>query len=314
MVYKGDKKVPFEKALAETRETSAPVSETTNEPSTRFFAVQIAASRESLSDNLLRMLYSGNQPVTKHFEDNWYKYTIGKESTLLEAQRLKTASGVKGAFIVAYQNGARITLSGLTSSPEEKQEDLQKSSAGKIFKVQIAASRRPLSNREIKALYSGTGEISKQLEDGWYRYTIGNETTFEGAADLKGRLNLKNTFIAIYSNGKRIFPAPPGMGSAGTTIIPAIIPADGQLYFVQMTASRSKLFVAQLGFINETLPVMEFYEDGWFKYRINCGNDLQKARKIREKYSDQGAFIVSFVNGKKAVNGSSSGLPDKTNK
>ncbi len=314
VVYKGDKKIPFEKALAETRESSTPVPETTSETSARYFAVQIAASRETLSDNILRMLYAGNQPVTKHFEDNWYKYTIGQESTLLEAQRLKTASGVKGAFLVAYQNGVRITLTDLTPSSEEKQEYLQKSSVGKTFKIQIAASRRPLSDREIKALYSGSGEISMQLEDGWYRYTIGNETSYAGAADLKERLNLKNTFIAIYSNGKRIFPAPPGMGSAGITIAPGIIPADGQSYFVQMTASRSKLFVTQLGFINETVSVMEFFEDGWFKYRINCGNDLQKARKLMEKYSDQGAFIVSFLNGQKTGNRFSSGLPVKTNK
>lgn len=311
VVYKGDKKVPFEKALAETMETSSPIAETTIETPVRFFAVQIAASRETLSDNILRMLYSGNQPVTKHFEDNWYKYTIGRESTLLEAQRLKAASGVKGAFIVAYQNGARITLSGLTPS-EEKQEDLQKSSTGKTFKVQIAASRRPLSDREIKFLYSGPGKVTMQLEDGWYRYTIGNETSYAGAADLKTSLNLKNAFIAIYNNGKRIYPASQGVGPAGITIIPGVIPAGGQSYFVQLTASRSKIFVNQLGFINEAVPVMEFYENGWFKYRINCGNDLQKARRIREKYSDQGAFIVSFVNGKKTGIGFSSGLPEKT--
>lgn len=313
VVYKGDKKVPFEKALAETMETSSPVAETTIETPARFFAVQIAASRESLPDNILRLLYSGNQPVTKHFEDNWYKYTIGRESTLLEAQRLKAASGVKGAFIVSYQNGVRIALSGLTPSSEEKQEDLQKSSAGKTFKVQIAASRRPLSDREIKSLYSGTGKVTMQLEDGWYRYTLGNETTYAGASDLKTSLNLKNTFIAIYSNGKRIYPASQGAEPAGIAIIPGVIPAGGQSYFVQLTASRSKIFASQLGFINEAAPVMEFYEDGWFKYRINCGNDLQKAHRIRGKYSDQGAFIVSFMNGKKTGNGPSSNFPEKTN-
>jgi len=79
------------------------------------FRVQIAALHENGYSRISRMKKELNitESVTEERIDGWKKYTVGSYKTLAEAQELKASFVAKGktdAFIVAYNNGKRVTI------------------------------------------------------------------------------------------------------------------------------------------------------------------------------------------------------------
>ncbi len=75
------------------------------------FFVQIAASREELSENEIDEIYSGGMIVKKREEENWFKYQIEAGTTLNQALKILKKIDVEGAFPVAYINDKKLNLS-----------------------------------------------------------------------------------------------------------------------------------------------------------------------------------------------------------
>jgi hypothetical protein len=74
------------------------------------FRIQIAASRNQLSDGILKNIYNGTSEFIMAYEDNWYKYSILAGNTLGQALEMVKNTDVPGAFIVAYYNNQKINL------------------------------------------------------------------------------------------------------------------------------------------------------------------------------------------------------------
>lgn len=79
------------------------------------FRVQLLAVHEMgyQKINKLKKQYSITEHVTEEHIGDWYKYTAGNFTTLEDAQKLKASyisRGVNDVFIVAYNNGSRITI------------------------------------------------------------------------------------------------------------------------------------------------------------------------------------------------------------
>jgi len=72
------------------------------------------------------------------------------------------------------------------------------------FKIQILASRNKLNQESIQKRYQGKERIDENLEEDWYKYTIGNFKTYKEARLLRDRLKVDGSFIVAYLNGKRI--------------------------------------------------------------------------------------------------------------
>jgi len=72
------------------------------------FKVQIAAHTLPLTEEYLRTLYKGGMKIDMIFEEDWYKYSIGRYLTYDEAEATRRECNVKKAFVVAYQNGKHI--------------------------------------------------------------------------------------------------------------------------------------------------------------------------------------------------------------
>lgn len=75
-----------------------------------YYRVQIMTSIDDIS--LDDELFDGLKDVWKYFHEGSYKYTVGKTTEYEKAIALKgrlLESGHKGAFIVAFKNGTRIT-------------------------------------------------------------------------------------------------------------------------------------------------------------------------------------------------------------
>ncbi len=75
---------------------------------------------------------------------------------------------------------------------------------GISFIIQIAAHSEKLSEAEIKSIYSGDMDVNMIYEDNWYKYYLGPYEGYEEAEKVNKNLNIRNTFIAAYMDGKRL--------------------------------------------------------------------------------------------------------------
>ncbi len=73
------------------------------------FKVQIAAHTMPLSQEYLNLIYKGRIPIDLIYEEDWYKYSIGRYSTFEDAELTRKESNIKKAFVVAYCEGKKIT-------------------------------------------------------------------------------------------------------------------------------------------------------------------------------------------------------------
>lgn len=74
------------------------------------FKVQIAAHTVPLTEEYLRTIYLGGMQIDMIYEEEWYKYSIGRYKTLEEATETLEICDVKKAFIIAYQEGKKLTI------------------------------------------------------------------------------------------------------------------------------------------------------------------------------------------------------------
>lgn len=183
------------------------------------YRVQIAASRRELSKEKLRKIYAGNREINMHTEDGWYKYYIADEALYSKALHILFTSEVKGVFIAAYTpEGEKVDLrKAIASDNNEKQivndsivapeadvvaenDDIEAIEVEGInYRVQIAGSKRKLSEEKLKEIYTGDREIKMQKEDGLYKYYIADDPSYFEARQILNDSNVNGAFIVAYT-------------------------------------------------------------------------------------------------------------------
>ncbi|MCF6183736.1 MAG: SPOR domain-containing protein [Bacteroidales bacterium] len=77
-----------------------------------------------------------------------------------------------------------------------------------VFKVQIAASRNPVSKYELAGKYSNTSEIEKEYSGGFYKYRVKSFPTYSQAAAFRDQLlnsTVPDAFVVAYDkNGNQV--------------------------------------------------------------------------------------------------------------
>jgi tetratricopeptide (TPR) repeat protein len=73
-----------------------------------------------------------------------------------------------------------------------------------IYKVQIFASRVPASDRELKRKYKGELKINDFYENQWYKYSIGEYSSYTEARQCCFSCNVFDAFIIAYLKNKKI--------------------------------------------------------------------------------------------------------------
>jgi hypothetical protein len=73
------------------------------------FKVQIAAHTVPLSQEYLNLIYRGDIPIDMIFEEDWFKYSVGRLRTFDEAEAVRQEINIKKAFVVAYSEGKKIS-------------------------------------------------------------------------------------------------------------------------------------------------------------------------------------------------------------
>lgn len=205
----GTEKIVIEEALTTDDNITVSNNErilTVNQTMVRYH-IQIAASTDPLSNRYLERLYNGNLEIHHFTEDNWNKYYIGEYYTFNDAREQLDDINVEGAFVIAYAikqkllpYKARIIEKVFANSHLQTFHEEEKD----VFRIQLAASLKPLSETELKSLYEATSKLGIIYEDDWYKYSIdGAETLSESWAMVKD-LNIDGAFVVRYKKGEKL--------------------------------------------------------------------------------------------------------------
>ncbi len=169
------------------------------------YHIQLAASTEPLDDASLQKLHTGNRAVFHFREDQWIKYFTGNFHHFDQAREALRQTDAPGAYIVAYVSGKRImayqgrqvekVFAATTLQTFHNDEQDQ-------YRIQIAASQRPLTDIELNRLYAGTKQIGIIYEDQWYKYSIPATPTLSEAWDFVKSINIEGAYVVRYRKGK----------------------------------------------------------------------------------------------------------------
>jgi len=256
-----------------------------------YFTIQVAASRSKLDIGKIKKdIYTGEYAVNENNEDGWYRYTVGKFSSIDSANRYLTEPNITQGFVSGYSNSkGRVAILSVKQSITAQST----SAYSVVYRVQIAASRERLSNNLIEKIYQGKNPINISFEDGWFRYSIGDYIYIEEARITKDSCGIKEAFIMPYQNGNRIqWPSKVALNQLRTSQYQSAI------YVVQVAASKSPLpSEVLLNLIKVDYPLTMKFEDGWYKYYISAFTDFNKAKEVAAKIGIKGAFIATYKNG-----------------
>jgi hypothetical protein len=175
-----------------------------------------------------------------------------------------------------------------------------------IFRVQIAAHNKQISESKLKDIYKGDFPIKMFQEEGWYKYYIADCETLSKAILIKKQSNVADAFIMAYSNGKKIpfflkYVKSPEKKSYLIEFNDLVeMSKDQRVIVVQIAASKESLSNKDLQEIYEgDLKLNIINEEGWVKYSIGNFSKFRQANALRKKCGVDDAFVVAYKNGNK---------------
>ena len=266
--------------------------------------------------NLVALSKNPNQPENKNVNSinskviekegasitlaNSNSQKTGKKSSAEKNISLKTdqrnskkepSDSIQTIANISFNNG-----NNKTSGTQNIEGDSTEVAKGFVYKVQILACRVPIDKKTLENIYAGSLLIQELNEDKWYKYAVGEFNTYANARLIKNQLNIPGSFIIAYLNGKRI-----QISTNASQQQDYNSPSDASLIFkVQIAASKepiAKEYINQIYSGSENTE--ELFEDGWYKYSLITGSDLNEAKAFIEKENIPGAFITAYLGNKK---------------
>ena len=73
-----------------------------------------------------------------------------------------------------------------------------------VFKVQVGACHRQIPEEELHKRYPGNKSISEEMNDGWYKYLIGNYNNYSEAKSEKQSCGTPDAWVVVYKDDKRV--------------------------------------------------------------------------------------------------------------
>ncbi|NPA43895.1 MAG: SPOR domain-containing protein [Chlorobi bacterium] len=158
--------------------------------------------------------FKGANPIYYSKNGTTYKYMSGAYKTYNEAKNKKnklTANGYEGLFIIAHNNGTKISLDQAKNLSNNnsvvRSENNTKDNI--YFTVQISAYSHKLNETEMAQYAPITQKYNidiNKVDGSLYLYTVGKYSTYKKAASVKK--DIKNMgfdgFVIAFKNGVRI--------------------------------------------------------------------------------------------------------------
>jgi len=264
---------------------------TSGELTADFFTVQIAANTKPLDTKLLLLLYTGQHTIEERLEDGWYRYVVGRFFDISSAiAHLHSAIDV--GMVTAYKGNIR-TIVKTKSRPDQTLSTHEGLIA--VYRVQIAAAKKPIPVKDLKALYAGIRPVNVYAEDGWFRYSIGDYLLYGDAILVRDSSGVLGAFVMPYINGiRQSFKGKLDIQSEEAKR------STNPVFVVQLAATKHPISLRKLKVYRKSgIPVTLRIEDGWYKYTSDVFFNKDLARKKAQEIKVPGAFIVTYMNGKR---------------
>lgn len=289
----------------------------------QYIGKSIEAGNNFLTPELLQGINSFNADQILSI---WYNYAFGQsytpeyaEQLLAEEKSVITEQPVEDFSAEQYQQYQAISVEQKAIETKEaaqtelKLAEIHSGEEGKlkllpsdeivIYRVQLTANKAELNQRALQKIYYGNKQLEMIMEDGWFKYSIGDFDDFKSADKFRSQCGVNNAFIVAYRKGT-MFTTPSGQEqemSAQRSTTYAVFPdAEGLMFRVQVAASHSALNKEQLARIyGGAYPVEMIEEDGWYKYQILGVRLFSDALKIIRDARVKGAFISAYNNNEK---------------
>jgi hypothetical protein len=177
--------------------------------------VQLGAYRNRLSKKVFKDI---NDLIEIKTEDGLYKYLTGSFTNFDAAAKHKVEmilKGYNGAFIAAYKDGKRVSLTEAGATmPKKGEQEISDSSAVNganknlvTFKVQVGAFKNEPPAEKLE-LFNKVKGISKETTSaGLNRYVVGSFNDYKSAEALKAEMirnGLTDAFVIAFFNGEYI--------------------------------------------------------------------------------------------------------------
>ena len=153
--------------------------------------------------------------------DGITRYYSGSFSDINEATKHKNKAemnGFKGAFVVPFKNGKRISFSDAEQTVTKQQNNLEKikdrkeiisdQTSNVTFAVQVASCKERASSTDLNK-YKKYGQLSSVNMNGMIKYIVGSFSDYSAAQQLREKIiagSIKGAFVVGYYDGK-IIPA-----------------------------------------------------------------------------------------------------------
>ncbi len=177
------------------------------------------------------------------------------------------------------------------------------------FKIQIAASKSPLSEAQLNGIYKTNEFFNVDKENEWYKYYVNKKfTVYEEAVAYKNNLKIKGIFVIAFKNGKKV-SIEEALRKDEIKKVTAIIekkePVEIKsiqetktIYRLQIGVSTKPMSANGIsGFENAGQAVLTFDHNGWYSYNIGEFNSEAEAQNFKKSKSLNDALVVKFVNG-----------------
>ncbi|MBN2614024.1 MAG: hypothetical protein JXB00_20875 [Bacteroidales bacterium] len=253
----------------------------------------------------------------------WYSYAYGQpyspeyEEQLLAEEQTDTAAPppVEDLSAEQYQDYEDMTVQEQATQAqqaaetelklieihegEEEKLTMLPADENVIYRVQLAANKAELTQRALQRIYYGNKQVEMIMEDGWFKYSIGDFDDYKSADKFRSQCGVKNAFIVAYRKGTRFStPSPAEEMAMQQPAEYAVAPgAEGLTFRVQIAASHTTLNKEQIARIYPgPYPVEQVEEDGWYKYQVTGVRLFSDALKIIRDIKVRGAFISAYNN------------------
>jgi len=204
---------------------------------------------------------------------------------------------------------------------DDDNNSLSKNKKGLIFKVQIAASKVPLSIEKLRTIYPSNEIINNEKDGEWYKYSVGYFSSYEKAFEYKQKTGVRGAFIIAYRDGVKIKDITEVATTANFTNnttnnsnqnqnvnnqktnnvkLDNNAQSTGTEYRVQIGSTKNAATEEEIKIMNPTkMPVKTIQSNGWYKYTIGTFATTEAAQKFltQNNISPARAYIVKYVNG-----------------
>lgn len=183
------------------------------------FRIQLGAYNRRLSKSVFKGV---SNLIEMHTEDDYYKYMTGSYTSFNDAAKAKvdmSLKGYSGAFISAYKDGKRVSLTSVGATSADKKNKVENINEAEkpvnvldknlvVFKIQVGVFKNEPPAEKQSKYKSLKDKVDQETSStGLIRYTVGNTNNYNEAQKLRNKMQasgLDDAFIIAFFNGQYI--------------------------------------------------------------------------------------------------------------